>query len=121
MCRLRVVLIILMQINSQVRSVRTLDPGLRLGEIKLSHGKTNYKFANIARSHHFLSNASAIGIDFHAQECQYGEGCHRQATFGPSAEHQYPEAKFCAKHARQGDVFLFHKDCRFGSGHNDRF
>jgi hypothetical protein len=56
-----------------------------------------------------------IFLDEHrsdVRECQHGEGCQKQATFGNINE-SLPS--FCVKHALRGSVFLKRGHCRFDS------
>ena len=60
----------------------------------------------------FVDGAEELSDDVLA--CQHGDGCQRQATYGPSELQGQKEApKFCAKHAMQDHVFVNRHYCRY--------
>ena len=64
------------------------------------------------RVDHNKSDESNTGIMI---ECQHGDGCQKQATFGMFGRNMQPKPMFCLKHALHDNFFLKRGWCRWFS------
>ena len=62
------------------------------------------------RVDHNKSDESNTGIMI---ECQHGDGCQKQATFGMFGRNMQPKPMFCLKHALHDNFFLKRGWCRW--------
>jgi hypothetical protein len=88
-------------------------PYIRYLSVMVGEGElveTNFKNRNcdplhVNNEHVNLTNDNLIDV----RECQHGEGCQKQATFG-NTDDNIPT--FCVKHALRGSVFVKRGYCR---------